>query len=169
MRHHLNTNGLLDLINYLPPNLTMAELGCYTGESTIMFLQSGKIDLLYAIDIWEDDCGNFKKINQEHDFSEVEKIFDNNIKNMNVVKLKMNLAGALKILPELDLIYIDANHDYNYIREDILNSLKIVKPSGFICGHDYVKESPGVIKAVDEFFGSPDILFSDGSWLVKKK
>ncbi len=167
MRGSLNTKGLLDLIDYLPSNIIMAEIGCYTGESTRLFLESGKISFLYAIDIWEDDCGNFKKINQYHDFLAVERIFDENMRDFNVKKLKMNFSESLKFLPTLDVIYIDANHEYEFVKEDILNSFSVIKDNGFICGHDYVEESPGVIKAVDEIFGKPDVLFSDGSWLVK--
>ena len=38
MRGSSNTKGLLDLIDYIPNNLIMAEVGCYAGESTKMFL-----------------------------------------------------------------------------------------------------------------------------------
>jgi predicted O-methyltransferase YrrM len=167
MRGDSNTQGLLDLINYIPDNLTMAEVGCYTGESTKLFLESNKIAKLYAIDIWNDEIGNFAKMDPNHDFSTVERIFDENMSKFNIEKLKMNLQEALEFLPPLDFIYIDANHDYEFVKDDITNALKKIKKGGLITGHDYNNESPGVIKAVNEFFGKPDIIFSDSSWLVK--
>jgi predicted O-methyltransferase YrrM len=169
MRGSSNTEGLLDLIDYIPNNLIMAEVGCYAGESTKMFLESGKITLLYAIDIWEDEMDNFKKIQSSHDFSVVEKTFDESTKEFDVKKIKMCFSDALDSLPTLDFIYIDANHDYEFVKDDITNALKKIKNGGLIAGHDYDKESPGVIKAVNEIFGKPDIIFSDSSWLVKIK
>ena len=167
MRGSSNTEGLLDLIDYIPNNLIMAEVGCYTGESTKMFLESGKITLLYAIDIWEDELDIYKNIQSNHDFSIVEKTFDESMKEFNVKKLKMYFSEALESLPTLDFIYIDANHDYEFVKDDITNALKKIKKDGLIAGHDYNNETPGVIKAVNEIFGKPDVIFSDSSWLVK--
>lgn len=169
MRGNSNTKGLLDLIDYIPNNLIMAEVGCYAGESTKMFLESGKVNLLYAIDIWEDEMDNFKKIQSNHNFSIVEKTFDESIKGFNVKKIKMCFSKSLESLPTLDFVYIDANHDYEFVKDDITNALKKIKKGGLIAGHDYNEETPGVINAVNEIFGEPDIIFSDSSWLVKIK
>ncbi len=166
MRGKSNTHGLLDLINYIPNNLIMAEVGCYAGESTKLFLESNKITKLYAIDIWDDKIGNLGKINPNHDFTIVERTFDENMSKFNIEKLKMSLQEAIDFLPLLDFIYIDANHDYEFVKDDIINALKKMKTNGIISGHDYNNESPGVVKAVNEFFDKPDIVFSDSSWLV---
>jgi predicted O-methyltransferase YrrM len=37
----------------------------------------------------------------------------------------------------LDFVYIDANHDYSHVLEDIEAWAKIVKPGGIVSGHDY--------------------------------
>lgn len=37
MRSSDKIKGLLDLIEYLPINITMVEVGCYAGESTLIF------------------------------------------------------------------------------------------------------------------------------------
>jgi len=166
MRNRANTQGLMDLINILPNDITMAEIGCYMGESTRMFLESNKIKHLYAIDIWDDNLGIYKDILPNHDFKIVEKKFDENTKNYDVTKLKMTSEEALPFLPELDVIYIDANHSYEYVKKDIEISLKKLKRNGIICGHDYNSETEGVIQAVNEYFEKPDIVFSDSSWLT---
>ncbi len=169
MRHAGNTNGLFELINILPDNLIMAEIGCYAGESTRMFMESKKVNTMYAIDIWTDELNIYNSIIQNHNFSLVEKAFDENTKEFNVVKLKMNLEQALDKLPELDIVYIDGNHNYEYVKKDIEMSLKKVKKNGIISGHDYHNDTPDVIKAVNEFFNKPDIVFSDASWIVYLK
>jgi len=170
MRTRANTAGLLELISSLPSNITMAEIGCYAGESTELFLKSNKIKTLYAIDIWEDSLNLFKSKWSDHSFSEVEEAFDKRLKDFkNVVKLKMTMGKAKDSLPLLDFIYIDANHHYEFVKNDIQLSLGKLKPNSIISGHDYCEQSPGVIKAVNEIFGKPDKVFSDASWIVKLK
>lgn len=177
MRNPSNTNGLLDLIKGLPSDLIMAEIGCYAGESSKLFLSSNKINTLYAIDIWRDSLGIYSEIDKTHSFEMVEKVFDENmasIPNKKVIKLKMDLKSALPHLPALDFVYIDANHDYDFVKSDILNSLKVLKSNGIIGGHDYNDgtiglgdSTLGVIQAVNEIFIKPDVVFSDSSWMVK--
>jgi len=99
----------------------------------------------------------------------VEEEFDFRMNNKNVVKLKMNINGALGLLPELDFVYIDANHNYEFVINDIRLALTKIKKGGIISGHDYHTDTLGVIKAVDEVFGKPDIIFNDSSWLVNIK
>lgn len=169
MRNHINTAGLIDLIKTLPEGLVMAEIGCYAGQSTKMFMQSGKVEKLFAIDIWEDSLDIYRNIIEGHSFNLVEKAFDESVADYNVVKYKSTFDRVESLLPQLDFIYIDANHEYDYVKKDIQTALKKLKPKGIISGHDYHYTSPGVIKCVNEFFGKPDIVFTDHSWLVHLK
>jgi predicted O-methyltransferase YrrM len=169
MRNVSNTQGLLDLISDLPSDLTMLEIGCYAGESTEMFLRSGKVKKLYAVDIWDDPLNFFNNINYTHDFKEVENSFDQKVKGFNVVKYKTSIQNIPILAPnisDLDFIYIDANHDYEHVLADIKISISLLKKGGIIAGHDYNKNTPGVIKAVDEMFNSNIKLYTDSSWLV---
>ena len=40
-----------------------------------------------------------------------------------------------------------------------------IKTNGVIGGHDYVEPWTGVIQAVDEIIGKPDMVYIDGSWI----
>lgn len=162
-----NTQGLLDLIYQLPNNISMIEVGCYAGESAQIFLKSGKISVLYAVDIWEDEFGWYKQVDNHHNFSLVEKAFDEKVKNYDVKKYKMNLSKAKSYLPKVDFIYIDANHEYEYVLSDINNSKELIKDGGYIGGHDYTNQTPGVINAVRNSFQGNFLTFSDSSWLIK--
>lgn len=161
----LEKDGLLELIEIIPNNLIFCEVGCYTGEGTNLFLNSGKIKKYYAVDPW---VGNYSKndLASMSDMKKAEKMFDKTVKGFNnIIKLKNKFENIYKELPELDMIYIDANHEYEFIKQDILNSIKIVKSGGIIAGHDYRKPN-GVVKAVNEIFGKPLEIFSDTSWYV---
>ena len=153
-----SNDGLNVLISVLPNNITMAEVGCYAGESTLMFMQSGKVNLLYAIDPWD--------WNHSKHMRWAEESFDFRLKGYNVIKCKTTLSEMVGKMPALDFIYIDGNHKYEYVKKDISDALKVVKEGGIIAGHDYISlKKFGVVEAVDEVFGKPDRVFRDTSWI----
>jgi predicted O-methyltransferase YrrM len=155
MRSGDNITGLKDLIEKLPSNITMAEVGTYAGESAKIFLDSGKIDKIYCIDLWHIE-----------DWAEAEKEVDK-IDDPRLVKLKMSSERAVNEFADesLDFCYIDANHYYEPCKLDITLYKPKVKKGGFIGGHDFKMES--VRRAVDETIGYPDFVFKDSSWLKR--
>lgn len=162
MRNETNTKGLLYLIKELPNDIVMAEIGCYAGESTSLFLKSGKVKKLYAIDPWQINY-DINDTASTSDFDMVEKEFDKRVVNFNVIKLKMTMKEAINILPELDVIYIDGNHTYDFVFNDIKLSLQKIRKNGIISGHDY--NNVDVKNAVNNILVKPDMVFSDSSWL----
>lgn len=50
-----------------------------------------------------------------------------------------------------DLVYLDASHDRESVSEDILAWWPKVKRGGFLAGHDWSVNWPGVVEAVTEF------------------
>jgi len=155
LRIGIQEKGLKDLIHDLPDNIIMAEIGCYKGESALLFFNSGKVNKLYAIDPW-------------YGFEMAEKEFDRKLDGKNVIKLKMTMNDAIQSLPILDMVYIDGNHSYKWVKNDILLSLKVVKKDGIIAGHDYSDNyKDRVVKAVNQIFGTPDKIYPDSSWIIK--
>lgn len=53
----------------------------------------------------------------------------------------------------IDMVFIDADHDYEAVKSDILAWMPHVKPGGIVAGHDYAQQFPGVVRAVNELFG----------------
>jgi predicted O-methyltransferase YrrM len=63
------------------------------------------------------------------------------------------------------MIFIDGDHTYEGVTQDIFSLVNLLRDDGVICFHDYCKEFPGVLRAVDKhIISSPN--FSDFS-LVK--
>ena len=56
----------------------------------------------------------------------------------------------------VDSIFIDAGHSYESVKKDIECWYPKMKKNSIISGHDYTEGWPGVMKAVNEFFGKPD-------------
>ena len=51
-----------------------------------------------------------------------------------------------------DFVFIDASHEYEDVKADILAWLPKIRGGGIIAGHDYVDSQREVRKAVDELF-----------------
>lgn len=159
MRHKKNADGLRDLIKDVPEG-SMIEIGCYTGESTKIFYDSGKFDPVYAVDPWEGGYDDSRSANS--DMKEVERLFDERIGH-SVKKMKMTSKEASEILDNVDFIYIDGSHDYEAVKKDILLWKDRCNYLGL---HDYGHRStPGVTKAVHELLGKPHKTYKDTSCL----
>jgi hypothetical protein len=59
---------------------------------------------------------------------------------------------------DLDFVYIDANHNFNYVMEDLISWGKKVRRGGIISGHDYSERFPGLQIAVNAYtdFHAPE-------------
>jgi predicted O-methyltransferase YrrM len=70
----------------------------------------------------------------------------------------------------LDLAFIDGDHEYESVRDDVAAWLPKVRKGGWIGGHDYWKAGGfrGVDRAVDEAFGAKRVeLDEDSTWWVR--
>ena len=165
MRDQTGQEGLQDLINNIPNKGTMIEIGTFTGESTVIFGDHFKkvigIDpMLQDYDV-QDPTSKFN-------FNEVLDMFNDRTKDYKNISLvqKTSDDAVLDFTDEsFDFIYIDGIHQYENVKQDIINYLPKVKKGGVIGGHDYGPHWPGVKVAVDEMFGQPDKVFKDTSWI----
>ena len=68
-----------------------------------------------------------------------------------------------------DFVFLDADHSYDGVYDDIEAWYPTVKPYGWICGHDYGRPDQGDVKsAVDETFAERNIETGDAwTWFVR--
>lgn len=155
--------GLKDLLDYYKINNThtICEIGSYAGSSSELLANYGKT--LYCIDIWE------QFIFPPERAIMVKKHFDEvKIEYSNIIEVNAFSEQASDIFNDktIDMVYIDADHTYEAVMQDIKCWLPKVKNGGIISGHDYCME--GVKQAVDEVFGEKNIkYFDDSSWAFK--
>ena len=150
-------------------NGTMAEIGCYAGESTEIFLKYGNWKKIVAIDSWQNGYDDKDKASWKSDMSQVEKTFDLRIQGTCVEKVKGLSSESAHLFEDktFDFVYIDACHTYQAVKEDITAWYPKVKDGSFIGGHDV--DWPEVNKAILEVIGSPLKTFSDNSWVLQKR
>jgi hypothetical protein len=164
--------------NKLGDELSIVEVGSYQGESTEIMSKNFPDSKINAVDIWEkyieDISGNgtitYSLENQELELIEAEDIFTKRFENNNnVIKNKMSSIDFSQTIEDksVDFIYIDGNHQYLSVKDDIMTWMPKIKDTGIISGHDY--SWPTVKRALDECFGrNPDSVFEDGSWYYLK-
>lgn len=153
--------------------LTGIEIGSYAGESAEMFLYSDAFDKLYCIDPWQ--MGYDPNDTTSGDgLPLAEQEFDKRFKGSpTVVKVKKFSNDAISMFADnsIDFLYIDGDHRYEFVKQDLQNYVPKVKLGGIISGHDYGwggKE--GVNRAVDEFFKEKPLKnYADNSWVFLKK
>lgn len=164
--------GLADMCSMLPPDAVGVEIGCFAGESTTIMLESG-VAHLHCVDLWDPDWQpgwwpKTKNVQKSDRMVLAEATFDKLVSDYSdrITKVKMNSRDALaELKPQgpFDFVYIDADHSYEAVLSDIDMALRLIHPSGIICGHDI--SQTGVFKAVRERLHGVDVRFSDDSWL----
>lgn len=141
----------------------IAEVGAWRGALSRMIIGT-KPEKFYIIDphntefneIGDYICtmGDGKKHTQE----ELDKIADD-LLGLPATYYRMTSVQAAEMIEDgsLDFVFIDAIHDYEHVREDILTWVPKIRKGGMISGDDYRIGSkymkarfPGVKKAVDE-------------------
>ena len=131
----------------------LVEIGSYRGESAVMFAPHFRE--VICIDPWVD-------LEREHaDFVARTAGF------VNVsARRQLSIEAAKEFVDvSVDVVYIDANHQWRGVVSDILAWRPKVRPGGWIGGHDY-SEPCAVVKAVDHYFPGAQI-FEDTSWLAQ--
>jgi predicted O-methyltransferase YrrM len=118
-----------------------AEIGVYTGRYSESLCSKNPNLKLYCIDPWEvyetkaDDPHATDEKQAHYNYEKTKK----RMAKYNCELIKKTSMEAIKDFePEsLDFVYIDANHDYEHVSEDIEAWAKIVKHGGIVSGHDY--------------------------------
>lgn len=164
----------------------IAEVGVMYGHSVAFMSEYlkhlNKKAVIYAVDMW-DDVGvpEFNKENDQiltsmfgADYSEAFKrdpniFYKKFLSNMahsdnleNIVPLKLPSVDASNLIKDksLKFCFIDANHTYEFVKQDIEAWRKKIIPGCILAGHDYGWE--GVKQAVDEAFPNVNVIGS--SW-----
>jgi len=132
-----------------------AEIGTDHGQYAQQLCEGISGLKLYCIDPWLP----YTEGNNVHGQEDVDQIYEEAKKRLipyDCRILKSTSMEAVKTFDDnsLDFVFIDGNHEYNYVFEDITEWTKKVKPGGIVAGHDY-KVDPvndyGVIEAVNEY------------------
>lgn len=161
-----------------------AEIGVAFGGFSRIILSKWHGRILHLVDLWaQQPEGDYQEqTNRDNKF---------HLWYEDCYKLAAEMTGRVQLKRGysheqaasfddgfLDFAYIDANHDYKWVKQDVEAWWPKIKPGGILAGHDYGDyttplDTCFVKKAVDEFcqkeFGTPPFLTDDiGTWYVFK-
>lgn len=141
---------------------SVVEIGTFKGRSAHALL-SGLSKTVTCIDPWNYETGKVMVGEEEYQefLKNVEPVRGGNGR-LNVIRNISTIAS--KEVGNVDMVFIDGDHSYESVIEDIKTWLP--KTNRLICGHDYSMIYPGVIEAVDELFGDR-VRQIDAIWYVE--
>jgi methyltransferase family protein len=132
--------------------LMIVEVGCWKGCTTRAMADNTK-GTVFAVDTW---LGSFNEVHKEFTDHEPGWLFEefmrnvDDLKNRQVVKLD-SLSAAMWLGNrgyKFDMIFLDASHDYDSVKADILAWRPLLASGGLLCGHD--RQWDGVAQAINE-------------------
>lgn len=131
-----------------------AEIGVHTGKNARVMFDTIPNLKLHCVDCWK-AVGSRTERHQRLYYRRMKQLLEPEIINgqANIIK-KWSLDAVKDFKREsLDFVYIDANHNYDSIMQDIIQWTRKVRPGGIVSGHDYHYKRPscGVVEAVKNY------------------
>jgi len=121
----------------------VVEVGCWEGKSTIALANACYPSVVNAVDTWE---GN---VDENPDHPNIQIARDRNVFDV----FRQNVAAGTKgnVRPHrmhssrffaefrqpIKFCHIDASHDYESVKRDILGAREWLVPGGILCGDDF--------------------------------
>jgi predicted O-methyltransferase YrrM len=150
----------------------VAEVGCKAGKTISRILERLPEARVIAIDPWA-PLPNAAEDYSDHDFAAIEAEFEKRCapwrdRVSHFSGTSLEAAHAYRD-QRFDLIFIDAGHDYENCFADINAWWPLLKPGGYLCGHDYNHRFPGVMRAVADAFRLTHVAVApDHVWYSRK-
>lgn len=128
---------------------TGAEIGVREGAFSELLCKAIPDLNLLCIDLWG-AYYHFDGHNAEQHYETAQK----RLAQYNATLIKATSIDAARDIPDnsLDFVYIDADHRFDYVMEDIIAWARKVRSGGIVSGHDYYRfRNAGVVPAVDVY------------------
>jgi SAM-dependent methyltransferase len=162
------------ILRQMPRRGVVAEIGVDLGDFSEKILALNRPRVLHLIDPWTAESGEYRqrlpdgdaasvdsprKLDTVARFALVRDRFSSDIDGGGVVLHRADSVTAGADFPDslFDWVYIDGNHSYEFVRQDLELYWRKLKPGGYIVCDDYHHAGfweDGVTRAVDEFVGS---------------
>jgi hypothetical protein len=139
---------------------TVVEVGSLYGNFAAEILAHNPMEL-FLVDPWLQqsqldylDISNAPQATFEDVYQHCVNRFEAQIKTGQLKMLRMLSHQGARLIgrDNIDLVYIDGNHSYNWVLADLFLWYPRIKPGGWLAGHDYLNSDfLGVEQAVSQF------------------
>ena len=170
--HIVNSCNFKDTYNFV-------EVGSWKGRSTaymaVEIFNSYKKINFNCVDTWAGSDEHLDKSNTSYEplLETPDGLYNHFIENLKPVEsiitpIRKTSIEASRMFDDnsIDFIMIDAAHDYDNVKNDIMHWYPKLAPGGIIAGDDL--DWPGVTQAVTEYFNENFINVHNKIWIRQK-
>ena len=171
-----------EFLTLIPKKKICCEIGVFRGDYSKKIFDICKPKKLFLVDIFDGPgcSGDKDGLNMVYtnDLNDFYRSLKDHFKNNEEVELVKNSSSTFFDSKEdnfFDFVYIDGDHQYNGVYQDLVNGYKKLKVGGILSGHDYHESIAGVKEAVNKFTTDNNIEFFTTTqdllptfWMVKK-
>ena len=182
-------NARQTVLDHLPRNSVGAEVGVFKGDFSALILKQVSPKKLYLIDPWLSvDSGIYRvamygsqrrsQADMDDIAAEVATRFSREVGGDQIAIVRQASATALSRMSDgaLDWIYIDGDHTYQAVVQDLTLAFQKVKAGGLIAGDDYTLGNwftDGVVRGLHQFLAEQGsavkiVFVIDGQFMLRK-
>ena len=164
-------------------NLRFLQLGVFTGDASVWLKENiltDKSSTLIDVDTWK---GSDEQTHAEMDFSDVERVYREKVKDLFVVSVVSDTHTYLirqinYFTNAFDFIYIDADHTTVGVLLDAELSWSLLKSGGIMAFDDYTwgrhlppskTPRPGILLFTERHKAELDTLVINDQYWIRKK
>jgi hypothetical protein len=130
---------------YKNKDVKFLQIGVYLGHASKYMLDNILLahnSKLLDVDTWTGSTGSDENLHNAMDWNYIEKKYDQDLsKYLHTKKLIKNKSTSDEFFKNnketFDFIYIDGNHETEYVKKDAINSLNFLNNNGIIAFDDY--------------------------------
>ena len=120
-----------------------AEIGVYSGEYTEVLCRAIPGSKIFGVDAWEKYKGYFDVKGKQERYDRIYEQAKARLAPYDCRLIKKWSMDAVKDFADesLDFVYLDGNHDFSHVTEDIHAWEKKIKKGGIVSGHDFLRSN----------------------------
>lgn len=167
-----------DLLNRRGLTGSAVEIGTHLGEFAEQILLQWQGKMLYCVDPWQDRLPDYDDPiaprDRQADYRAAIKRLAPYGDHCELIRMLSHDAASCFENESLDFVYIDGNHAYPFVKQDIADYWPKVKPGGILAGHDLDHEWAKTVRvAVEQFLMAHNkrafvVLGDAQSWYIIK-
>ena len=140
------------------------EIGSWEGRSTCALANAVHPRTVHAVDTWAGSPGELSaNLAAQRD---IFGTWQTNVKVLTAGNVEAHRMGWREYLPtvteQIALAFIDAEHTYTEVRDNVLALIPLMAPGGVICGDDI--HHPPVQQALREVFDPAKVYMKATVW-----
>jgi len=155
-----------ELLSLMPKNSICAEIGVWKGGFSKRIIKEVSPSKFHLIDPWKYQISFGKRLygglvaQSQEDMDKIYQQVVNKFSKKKGVQIHREFSNAVFSSFEdeyFDWVYVDGNHNYEFVLQDLRNYASKIKNNGYLTGDDYLWTSPElngdlpVKRAVNDF------------------